>query len=95
MLFLKSKLEVTVENQDEFYKRFLVRKENKINLSKIYSYLETNIDKNEYFLGKIYFNNKPKSFTKHNDTNIKFTKIENYHRLSKIIKNELKEINLD
>lgn len=95
MLFLRSKLEVSVENQDEFYKRFLVRKEDRVNVSKIYSYIEKNIDKNEYFLGKIYFNNRPKSFTKNNDTNIKFTKIENYHRLSKIIKNELKEINLD
>ena len=95
MLFLKSKLEVTVENQDEFYKRFLVRKENKINLSKIYSYLETNIDKNEYFLGKIHFNKLPKSINKNDSTDINLNKIENFHLLSKIIRNELKQINKD
>mgnify|MGYP001220838133 CR=1 FL=1 len=93
-LFLRSKFEIIIKNQDEFYKRFQVSKANRINLSKIYSFVEQNIDNNEYFLSKIYFNNMPKA-NNNEDIESNFYKIENFQTLSRLIKNELKQINSD
>ena len=93
-LFLRSKFEIIIDNQDEFYKRFQVSKANRINLSKIYSFVEQNIDKNEYFLEKIYFNNMPE-INNNEDIESSFYKIENFQALSRLIKNEFKQINSD
>ena len=93
-LFLRSKFEIIIDNQDEFYKRFQVSKANRINLSKIYSFVEQDIDNNEYYLGKIYFNNMPKEGN-YEDIESNFYKIKNFQTLSRLIKNELKLINSD
>jgi hypothetical protein len=94
-LFLRSKFEIIIDNQDEFYKRFLVPKVDRINISKIYSFVEINIDKNEYFLGKIYFNNMPKLNNNNEGIESNFYKIKYFQVLSRLIKNELKQINSD
>ena len=91
-LFLRSKFEIIIDNQDEFYKRFQVSKANRINLSKIYSFVEQNIDKKEIFLEKIYFNNMPE-INNNEDIESNFYKIENFQALSRLIKNEFKQIN--
>ncbi len=91
-LFLRSKFEIIIDNQDEFYKRFQVSKANRINLSKIYSFVEQNIDKKEIFLEKIYFNNMPE-INNNEDIESSFYKIENFQTLSRLIKNEFKQIN--
>ena len=93
-LFLRSKFEIIIDNQDEFYKRFQVSKANRINLSKIYSFVEQNIDKKEIFLEKIYFNNMPE-INDNEDIESNFYKIENFQSLSRLIKSELKLINSD
>ncbi len=90
--FLRSKFEIIIDNQDEFYKRFQVSKANRINLSKIYSFVEQNIDKKEIFLEKIYFNNMPE-INNNEDIESSFYKIENFQTLSRLIKNEFKQIN--
>ena len=36
-LLLRSKFEIIIDNQDEFYKRFQVLKAHRVNLSKIYN----------------------------------------------------------
>ena len=91
-LFLRSKFEIIIDNQNEFYKRFQVSKANRINLSKIYSFVEQNIDKKEIFLEKIYFNNMPE-INNNEDIESSFYKIENFQALSRLIKNEFKQIN--
>ena len=93
-LFLRTKFEIIIDNQDEFYKRFQVSRANRINLSKIYSIVEQDIDNNEYFLGKIYFNNMPKEVN-YEDIESNFNKIKSFQMLSRLIKNELKLINSD
>ena len=93
-VFLRTKFEIIIDNQDEFYKRFQVSKANRINLNKIYSFVEQNIDNNEYFLGKIYFNNLPKA-DNHEEIESNFYKIKSFQMLSRLIKNELKFINSD
>jgi hypothetical protein len=93
--FLRSKFEIIIDDQDEFYKRFQVSKADRINISKIYSFVEKNIDKNEYYLGKIYFNNMSKLNNKNEDIESSFNKIENFQALSRLIKNEFKQINSD
>ena len=93
-LFLRSKFEIIIDNQNEFYKRFQIPKKNRVNLSKIYSFVEQNIDKNEYFLGKMYFNNMPK-VVNNEVIEASFFKIENFQFLSRQIKNELKLVNAD
>ena len=87
-LFLRTKFEIIIDNQDEFYKRFQVSRANRINLSKIYSFVEQDIDNNEYFLGKIYFNNMPKE-SNHDDIESNFYKIESFQMLSRLIKTQL------
>ena len=94
-LFLRSKFEIIIENQDEFYKRFLVPKVDRVNISKIYSFVEKNIDENEYFLGKIYFNNMPKLNNNNDGIESNFYKIKNFQVLSRLVKNEFKQINSD
>lgn len=93
-LFLRSKFEIIINNQNEFYKRFQIPKKNRVNLRKIYSFVEQNIDKNEYFLGKIYFNNMPK-VVDNEVIEASYFKIENFQSLSRQIKNELKLVNSD
>ena len=94
-LFLRSKFEIIIDDQDEFYKRFQVSKVDRINISKIYSLVEKNVDKNEYYLGKIYFNSMPKLNNNNEDIESSFYKIENFQALSRLIKNEFKQINSD
>ena len=94
-LFLRSKFEIIIDNQDEFYKRFQVSKVDRINIRKIYSFVEKNIDNNEYFLGKIYFNNMSELNNNNEDIESNFYKIKNFQTLSRLIKNELKQINSD
>jgi len=94
-IYLRLKIELIINDQNEFYRRFQISRNDRVKLSKIYSFVEKNIDKNEYFIEKIYFNNMPISNDNNDDVNSNSNKVENFQALSKLIKDELKQINSD
>ena len=49
-VFFLTKLQLNVNNQDEFYRRFLIKKSKRININKIFLLLEKNIDTDDFYL---------------------------------------------
>ena len=87
-LFIKSKIKFDVEDQQELYKRFLVPRQNRIDLRKIYFEVEYNVDEGNYFLSNINLNKK-------DDNQIIFQQIDNIQQLNNLITQEFKKITLD
>ncbi len=87
-LFIKSKIKFDVENQQELYKRFLIPRQNRIDLNKVYFEVEYNIDDGNYFLSNINFNQS-------NNNQIIFHEINNIQQLNNLISEEFKKVNLD
>ena len=87
-LFIKSKIKFDVENQQELYKRFLIPRQNRIDLNKVFFELEYNIDDGNYFLSNINFN-------KSENSQIVFYEINNIQQLNNLISREFKKFNLD
>ena len=94
-LFIRSKLELIIDNQNEFYKRIQIYKNKKININKVYFIVEKNIDINEYFLESIYFNKMPKLDNKKENNDSIFFEIKNFRALLEKIKKEINNINRD
>ena len=87
-LFIKSKIKFDVEDQQELYRRFLIPRQNRIDLNKVYFEVEYNIDDGNYFLSSI--------FLKENENNqIIFQEVNNFQQLNNLISQEFKKINLD
>ena len=87
-LFIKSKIKFDVENQQELYKRFLIPRQNRIDLNKVYFEVEYNIDDGNYFLSNINFNQS-------NNNQIIFHEINNIQQLNSLISQEFKKVTLD
>ena len=93
-LFLKSRMELNINDQDQFYKRFQVSKKKRIDLKKIYFDIKKNIDENIYSISNIKFNFDNKS-KKQNKivSELEAYQINNIQQLTKIIKEKFKQIN--
>ena len=92
-LFIKSNMELEVSNQDQFYRRFQISKKNRINLKKVYFNLEKNIDENIYFISNIKFNSDDTSKEENKlVSELETYQINNIQQLTKIIKEEFKQI---
>ena len=87
-LFIKSKIKFDVEDQQELYRRFLIPRQNRINLNKVYFEVEYNIDDGNYFLSSINFN-------ENKNNQIIFHKIKNIQQLNNLISREFKKVSLD
>ena len=87
-IFAKSKITFDVYDQQELYKRFLIPRQNRIDLKKIYFELEYNIDEGNYYLSDINFTEKVKQTTN-------FYEINNFQQLNTVISKEFKKIKLD
>jgi len=87
-LFIKSKIKFDVDNQQELYRRFLIPRQNRIDLNKVYFEVEYNIDDGNYFLSSINFNES-------NNNQIIFHEINNIQQLNNLISKEFKKVNLD
>ena len=55
-VFVKSKITFDVNSQEELYRRFLIPRQNRIDLRKVYFEVEYNVDDRNYFLSNINFN---------------------------------------
>ena len=87
-IFIKSKIKFDVGNQQELFKRFLIPRQNRIDLNKIYFEMEYNIDDGSYFLSNINFN-------KGNNKEVIFYEVNNIQQLNNLILKEFKKISLD
>tara|TARA_Y100001960_G_scaffold285935_1_gene322866 strand:+ start:1845 stop:3290 length:1446 start_codon:yes stop_codon:yes gene_type:complete len=87
-LFVKSKIKFDVNDQQELYKRFLIPRQNRIDLRKIFFEVEYNVDDGIYYLSSININENL------NDE-ITFNEVSNIQQLSNLISKEFRKINLD
>ena len=87
-LYVKSKIEVKIEDQQQFYKRFQIPRKNRFNVNKIYLYFEYNLDDDKhYFSG---FNLKKVSDEE--DYSLDLYEVNNYQQLTLLIKEEFLKI---
>ena len=87
-LFVKSKIKFDVNDQQELYKRFLIPRQNRIDLRKIYFEVEYNVDDGIYYLSSININENLNDETT-------FNEVSNIQQLSNLISKEFRKINLD
>ena len=87
-IFVKSKVKFEIDDQQELYRKFLIPRQNRIDLNKIYFELEYNIDDENYFLSNINFNE-----SENNKKN--FYEVKNIQQLNSIISKEFSKVSLD
>ena len=87
-LFIKSKIKFDVENQQELYKRFLIPRQNRIDLNKVFFEVEYNVDDGNYFLSSI-------NFKESENNQIVFYEVNNIQQLNSLISSEFKKVTLD
>ena len=86
-IIVNSKIKFDVANQEELYKKFLIPRQNRVDLNKVYFEVEYNIDDGNYFLSNINLS-ESKSERK------VFYEVNNIQQLNAIISKEFKKINL-
>ncbi len=87
-IIINSKIKFNVADQDELYRKFLIPRQNRIDLNKVYFEVEYNIDDGNYFLSNI-------NLDKSENTQKIFYEVKNIQQLNSIISKEFKKINLD
>ena len=87
-IFIKSKITFKVNSQEELYRRFLIPRQHRIDLNKVYFEIEYNIDDGNYFLSSINFNES-------NNNKIIFHEINNIQQLNHLISKEFRKVNLE
>ena len=87
-IFIKSKITFDVTNQQALYQRFLIPRQNRIDLKKVYFEIEYNIDDGNYFLSNI-------NFTENSEQTANFYEINNFQQLNSLISKEFKKVTLD
>jgi len=87
-IFIKSKITFDVNSQEELYRRFLIPRQHRIDLNKVYFELEYNIDDGNYYLSNI-------NFTEKSEKKSNFYKVNNLQQLNNLISKEFKKVTLD
>ena len=90
-LNIKTNAELIISDQKQFYRRFQIPKENRINIDKIYFEIETNIDDGTFYLFNFNINTKKdaadENFVVENLSNYE---VSNIQQLTKIIRDTFK-----
>ncbi len=87
-IFIKSKIKFDVDDQQELYKRFLIPRQNRIDLNKVFFQVEYNIDEGIYFLSNI-------NFDQSSSEELVFYEINNIQQLNNLISKEFRKVKLD
>ena len=87
-IFIKSKIKFEVNDQQELFRKFLIARQNRIDLNKIYFEIEYNIDDGNYFLSNINFDEKQ-------NNEVIFYEVNNIQQLNNLISKEFKKVTLD
>ena len=93
-IIFASKLEINVQNQDQFYKRLSISKKNRVKIDKIFVILEKNLDKDIYTLSEIFINKDPNfKFTKDFLITIDKNRFDNFQKFRSSIQTEFEKFN--
>ena len=86
-LYFKSRSELFIYDEKQFYRRFQIPREDRINLNKIYFDIEVNVDDGVFYLFNMGINSK-KDLDNENvlNDNILNYEIENLQQLTKVIR---------
>ena len=87
-IFVKSKINFDVDDQEQLYRRFMIPRQNRISLNKVYFEIEYNIDDGNFFLSNINFN-------ENKNNQLIFHKIKNMQQLNNFISREFKKVILE
>ena len=87
-IFIKSKITFDVNSQEELYRRFLIPRQHRIDLNKVYFELEYNIEDGNYYLSNINFTEKSQKVSN-------FYEVNNFQQLNSLISKEFKKVTLD
>lgn len=93
-IIFATNLEVDIENQEEFYRRFLIPKKNRVNLKKIYLIFEKDLNKDFYSISNLSINKKINFLF--NEMNLVTTEkiyFDNFQKFRKIVTDEFKKLN--
>ena len=93
-IIFASKLEINIQNQDQFYKRLSISKKNRVKIDKIFVILEKNIDKDNYMLSEIFINKDPNfKFTKDFLITINKNRFDNFQQFRSSVQTEFEKFN--
>ena len=93
-IIFSSKLEINIQNQDQFYKRLSISKKNRIKINKIFVIIEKNLDKDNYMLSEIFINKDPNfKFTKDFLITINKNRFDNFQQFRNSVQTEFKKFN--
>ena len=87
-IIINSKIKFDVVDQEELYKKFLIPRQHRIDLNKVYFELEYNIEDGNYYLSNINFTEKSQKVSN-------FYEVNNFQQLNSLISKEFKKITLD
>ena len=87
-IFIKSKIKFDVDDQQELYRRFLIARQNRIDLNKVYFEVKYNIDDGNYFVSNI-------NFDENQSNQSIFQEVKNIQQLNNLISKEFKKVTLD
>ena len=93
-IYIRSKMQLNIMDQKQFYYRFQVPKKNRINIKKIYFDLEKNLDENEYYISNINLNSLENNLNNQNSKIYFEDEITNIQTLTKLINEYFRKINL-
>ena len=93
-VFFAGEIELAIENQEEFYRKFSIPKKNRQKINKIYAVIEKNIDNEEYFIYNFSLNDDLGfEFNLKNITESNKIPFNNLQQLRKIIRAEFESFN--
>tara|TARA_B100000029_G_scaffold66874_1_gene59709 strand:+ start:439 stop:1863 length:1425 start_codon:yes stop_codon:yes gene_type:complete len=87
-LYFKTKIEIAIDDQQQFYQRFQILRENRFNLKKIYIDFEHNLDRDKYYFSGFYLNDKKID----EDFGLDLYEVSNYQQLTLLIRKEFSKI---
>ena len=90
-LYFKTKIEINIEDQQQFYQRFQIPRENRFNLNKIYIDFEHNLDKDKYYFSGFYMNDK----NDEENFGLDLYEVNNYQQLTLLIREEFSKIKME
>ena len=93
-LYFKSSIQIKIENQDEFYRKFSIPKKNRINLKNIFFVLEKDVDNENYYISNIKVNSSDEIKNLDDQkSNYEKIKISNIQQLRKVSQNVFESLN--
>ena len=91
--FIRSKMELEIKNQKQFFNRFQVLKKNRIDINKIYFDLDKNLDEKKYYISNIRHSSNKTNLKSEIQTKYNESEISNMQTLTKLINKYLDNTN--